>query len=106
MEHRLTERIASNRAVDLFQSDYSVVRAHLHNISKGGALLEADAGPLPYCSHVRFELCALTPDTPSRRLRGVVIHRDNQKLGIMLLDRWNDAEWNALTRPPRAAARI
>ncbi len=105
MEHRLAERIASNRAVDLFRSDCSVVSGHLHNISKDGALLEADAGPLPYCSHVRFELCAPAPDTPSRRLRGVVIHRDDQKLGIMLLDTWNEAEWNALTRPPRAAAR-
>jgi hypothetical protein len=101
MEHRLAERIASTRAVDLFGGRCSPVRGHIRNISKDGALLEAD-GPLPYCGHVGFELRATALDTRARRLRGVVIHRDDQKLGVMLLDRWSDAEWNALTRPARA----
>ncbi len=103
VQHRLAKRIDASRDVDLFSGDYSIVRGHIRNISKDGALLEADQ-PLPYRSHVSFELCNVAPVSQSRRLRAVVIHRDDRKLGIMLLDTWSDAEWNALARPARAAA--
>jgi len=97
MEHRLANRYTTDCAVDIFQGHRCIVQGVARNVSQDGALLEAEALPWPCHGHIQLELRTSDPASASRRLRGVVIHRDDQKLGVMLLDSWNSAEWRALT---------
>jgi hypothetical protein len=100
MEHRLAHRYKTHCAVDIFQGHRCIVQGTTCNVSKDGALLEADSGPLLRHGHVELELSAPDSGVSRRRLRGVVIHSDDLKLGVMLLDRWNMDEWTTLTKPP------
>jgi hypothetical protein len=93
MEHRLADRFAVDLPIEIVSAG-RIVRGHTRNVSKDGALLETEAGPLSYQSHIQL---ALRPTgAESHRLRSVVIHREDAKLGVMFLDTWDHAEWEAL----------
>jgi len=97
MEHRLYRRYPSNHPVEIRQGHHCIVHGHACNVSREGALLEADDGPLPGHGHVELELNLNPSDIAPRRIRGMVVHRDDRKLGVMFIDAWNQAEWQALT---------
>jgi PilZ domain len=97
MEHRLFRRFPSDLPVEIFQGHRCIVHGRACNVSREGALLEADGAPLPGHGHLQLELKANDPGVAARRLRGVVVHCEDQRVGVMFLDAWSDAEWQALT---------
>jgi hypothetical protein len=97
MEHRLYRRYPSNHPVEIRQGHQCIANGHACNVSREGALLVADDGPVPDHGHVELELKLNAADIAPRRLRGLVVHRDDRKLGVMFIDAWNQAEWQALT---------
>jgi PilZ domain len=97
MEHRLFRRFPSDLPVDIYQGHRCIVQGRARNVSREGALLEADAGPLPGHGQLQLELKAADAGVAPRRLRGVVVHREDQRVGVMFLDAWSDSEWRALT---------
>lgn len=103
MEHRLYRRFPANHPVEIHQGHHCIARGRACNVSREGALLEADDGPLPGHGHVELELKLPASDVPPRRLRGVVVYRDDRKLGVMFIDAWSQAEWLALTTSCTAA---
>lgn len=97
MEHRLFRRFPANHRVDIYQGHQRIVQGRACNVSREGAMLEADDGPLPDCGHVELELKLNDSEVASRRIRGLVVYRDDRKLGVMFIDAWNPSEWQALT---------
>ena len=97
MEHRLYRRFPTNHPVEIRQGHHCIAHGRACNVSREGALLEADDGPLPGYGHVELELKLTAAGIPARRLRGVVVYRDDRKLGVMFIDAWSQAEWLALT---------
>ena len=97
MEHRLYRRFPTNHPVEIHQGHHCIAHGRACNVSREGALLEADDGPMPGHGHVELELKLPISDMPARRLRGVVVYRDDRKLGVMFIDAWSQAEWQALT---------
>jgi PilZ domain len=94
MEHRLAHRYPSDYPIEISQNQRRVLQARIRNISKHGALVETLGGPLACQGHIQLELPGIDA---TQRIRGVVIHRDDEKLGVMFLDAWSPAEWDALT---------
>jgi PilZ domain len=101
MEHRLTDRYPSDYPIEISQNQRRVLQARIRNISKHGALVETQGEPLACQGHIQLELPG-RDDTP-QRIRGVVIHREDTKLGVMFLDAWSAAEWDALSDTIRYA---
>ncbi|MGH8595829.1 MAG: PilZ domain-containing protein [Gammaproteobacteria bacterium] len=97
MEHRLYRRFPTNHPVEIHQGHQYVIHGYALNVSREGALLEADDGPMPGHGHVVLELKLSESDGAPRRLRGVVVHRDDRKLGVMFIDAWSQSDWLALT---------
>jgi hypothetical protein len=98
VEHRLGQRHSTAYPVEIVQGHGPILQGRLCNVSLHGALLEAEDPALPCRGHVQFEL--RLPDHGSvQRLEAVIIHRDDQRLGVMLLDTWENEAWSALTKP-------
>lgn len=96
MEHRLFRRFPSDQPVEIYRGHCCIVSGRARNVSKEGVLLEADDGPLPGQGHVELEL-KLDECQPPRRVRGVVVYRDDRRFGVMMLEPWSQAEWHRLT---------
>jgi hypothetical protein len=94
MEHRLADRYPSDYPIEISQNQRRVLPARIRNISKHGALVETHGSPLACPGHIQLELGGTT-EFP-RRIRGVVIHREDDKLGVMFLDAWSTEEWDDL----------
>ena len=100
MEHRLADRYPSDYPIEISQNQRRILPARIRNISKHGALVETQGGPLACPGHIQLELGGST-ELP-RRIRGVVIHRQDDKLGVMFLDAWSPEEWDHLCATVRA----
>lgn len=97
MEHRLYRRYPTNHPVEIRQGHQCIARGRACNVSREGAMLEADDGPMPAFGHVELELKLNESDSAPRRLRGLVVYRDDRKFGVMFIDAWSQAEWQTLT---------
>ena len=104
MEHRLTDRYPSDYPIEISQNQRRVLQARIRNISKHGALVETEDGPMACQGHVQLELPV--SDATPRRIRGVVIHREDAMLGVMFLDEWSAAEWDALSDAIRSRSDV
>ena len=103
MEHRLFRRFASDHPIDIFRGHRCILHGRARNVSREGVLLEAEDGPLPAQGHVELEINLSESEGP-RRVRGVVVYRDDRKFGVMILDPWSQSEWHRLTGPIAAGA--
>lgn len=89
MEHRLSIRRESNEWVVIYQLGRCIGPAHIRNASRHGTLVEfADS---PSISRGCIEIEFATRDLPTR-LRGLVIHRDGTRVGVMLIDEWRPVD--------------
>jgi len=95
MEHRLADRYPSDYPIEISQNQRRVLQARIRNISKHGALVETEGGPIACQGHIQLELPGT--DAMPRRIRGVVIHREDAMLGVMFLDAWSASEWDAVS---------
>jgi hypothetical protein len=102
MEHRLSIRRESNERVLIYQLGQCIGPACIRNTSRHGMLVEF--GNSPSISRGCIEIEFTTRDLPTR-LRAMVIHHDETRLGVMLMDEWPVDQVRVARASPRPSAR-